>query len=226
MRELFSIKYARIAELWSIDSDLVFYIIRRYEKLYLQAIDDLKEKRMQLPPHFKDRRTEVEYIYDIVDGWIMEDIVCDAWLRPKLILKNPNIEIKVMGTNRDRVIQKYNPNSITTQPDLIFTIDGQEKRIELQMARKILTTGYDMKEGKVARAIREGNYFLWILIPTNEYFLIDAKNELNNLIAIPNPLWGGKMVYHIDYRFIHQIGGLGKISEPALLESTLFKLGL
>jgi hypothetical protein len=213
MREPFSKKYESLAAQWEIDEDLVFYILRRYEKLYLHSLEDLKTNRIQLPPHFKDRRSDEEYIYDIMDGWLMEDVVCDAWLRPRLLHKNPRIEIKVMGTNRDRVIQKFDPKAITTLPDLIFSLDGVEKRIELQMARKILPNGYDMKAGKVKRAISERNYFLWILIPTNEYFIIDPSTELNKISPIPNHLWGGKMVYHIDYELIDKIGGLGKIKD-------------
>ena len=93
------------------------------------------------------------------------------------------------------------------------------------MARKILPNGYDMKEGKVNRAIREGNYFLWILIPTNEYFIIDPSKELNTISPKPNPLWGGKMVYHIDYEFIDKIGGLGKIKD-SLSGMYMKKLGI
>ena len=107
MRVSFSKKYAQVASLWKIDNDLVFYIIRRYEKLYIQEIEKLKTEGMTLPKYFKDRRTDEEYIYDIMDGWLMEDIICDAWLRPRLLKINPKIDIKVMGTNRDRVIQKY-----------------------------------------------------------------------------------------------------------------------
>ncbi len=225
MRDLFSKKYANISSLWNMDSDLVFYIIRRYEKLFIQEIEKLKTEGMQLPKFFKDRRTDEEYIYDIIDGWVMEDIICDAWLRPKLIAKNPSIEIKVMGTNRDRVIQKYNPNAITTNPDLIFSLNGKEVKIELQMARKILQNGYDMKETKVKRAISDGNYFLWILIPTNQYFIIDTKKEIINITPTPNPLWGGKVVYHIDYEFINKIGGLGDMKNN-LSDFYFSKLGL
>jgi hypothetical protein len=225
MRSNFSTKYNQIPILWGIDKDLVFYIIRRYEKLYIQELENLKTEGMKLPKYFKDIRTDEEYIYDIIDGWLMEDIICDAWLRPRLIEINSNIEIKVMGTNRDRVIQKYNPYSITTNPDLIFTLNGSETKIELQMARRILNNGYDMKEAKVNRAIENGTYFLWILIPTNEYFIINTKKEIINITPAPNPSWGGKSVYHIDYNFINRIGGLGNMKSK-LNDFYLTKLGL
>lgn len=213
MRELFSKKYSQLSTLWNIDNDLVFYIIRRYEKLYIQEVENLKSDGMKLPKYFKDKRTDEEYIYDIMDGWLIEDIICDAWLRPRLLKENKNIDIKVMGTNRDRVIQKYNPNAITTNPDLIFSLNGKEIKIELQMARRTLPSGYDMKESKVKRAISEGYYFLWVLIPTNEYFIINAKKEIVNLSPRPNPLWGGKLVYHIDHEFIKKIGGLADMKK-------------
>lgn len=225
MRDSFSKKYAQIASLWNIDNDLLFYIIRRYEKLYIQEIEKLKTEGMNLPKYFKDTRTDEEYIYDIMDGWLMEDVICDAWLRPILLKINPKIKIEVMGTNRDRVIQKYNPNAITTNPDFIFSLNGKETKIELQMARKILSNGYDMKETKVNRAIQDGVYFLWILIPTNEYFIIDTKKDIVNIIPTPNPLWGGKIVYHIGYDFISKIGGLGKMNQ-GLSSFFVSKLGL
>ena len=42
MRDSFSKKYAQISSLWNIDNDLVFYIIRRYEKLFIQEVEKLK----------------------------------------------------------------------------------------------------------------------------------------------------------------------------------------
>ena len=130
MRVPISEKYSTLPNLWAIDQDLVLNIIRKYEKLFQSAQEDLKTNRFQLPAHFKDRRSDIEYIYDIMDGWLMEDIICHAWLKPQLKKINPNIEIKVMGTDRDRVIQKYNPKAITTEPDLIFSVGGEEKRID------------------------------------------------------------------------------------------------
>jgi hypothetical protein len=206
-REFFTKKYANLNAEWVIDSDILFYILRRYDKLLINELDNLKDNKIKLPKYFKDRRTDQEYLYDIIDGWVIEDVICDAWLRPRLLKINSDIEIKVMGTNRDRVIQKYDPKKITTNPDLIFSLDGKDTAIELQMARSTLINGYDMKVPKVQRAINENNFFLWIIIPENKYFIIEPKNEMQNLLPIANPLWGGKLVYHIDQNFIKKIGG-------------------
>ena len=206
-------KYSDLPDRWNIDKDIVFYILRRYEKLLISETEKLKSESMKLPKYFKDRRTDEEYIYDIIDGWAMEDIICDAWLRPRLLKINKDIEIKVMGTNRDRIIQKHTPSNITTNPDFIFSFKGKDVGIELQMARSELKNGYDMKDTKVQRAIKNGNYFLWVIIPNNEFFIIDPKKEMVNIKPQPNPLWGGKMVYHISQEFIKNIGGYSKMNE-------------
>ncbi len=213
IRDSFSKKYSGLPKRWNINSDIVFYILRRYEKLLNIEIEKLKSEEIKLPKYFKDRRTDEEYIYDIIDGWVMEDIICDAWLRPRLLKINSNLEIKVMGTNRDRVIQKYNANNITTNPDFIFTVDGKDIGIELQMARGVLKSGYDMKDTKVQRAIKNGSYFLWVIIPNDEFFIINPQKEMIGMPTQSNPLWGGKMVYHISNKFIEDIGGYSKMSE-------------
>jgi len=213
IRVSFLKKYSDLPDRWNIDKDIVFYILRRYEKLLISETEKLKSESMKLPKYFKDRRTDEEYIYDIIDGWAMEDIICDAWLRPRLLKINKDIEIKVMGTNRDRIIQKHTPSNITTNPDFIFSFKGKDVGIELQMARSELKNGYDMKDTKVQRAIKNGNYFLWVIIPNNEFFIIDPKKEMVNIKPQPNPLWGGKMVYHISQEFIKNIGGYSKMNE-------------
>lgn len=213
IRESFTKKYSDLPTRWNIDSDIVFYILRRYEKLLSSEIEKLKTEWMQLPKYFKDKRTDEEYIYDIIDWWVMEDIICDARLRPRLLKINKDIEIKVMGTNRDRVIQKYNSNNITTNPDFIFSIWWKDIGIELQMARSVLKNWYDMKDSKVQRAFQNWNYFLWVIIPNNEFFIINPQKEMNDMKPQANPLWWGKMVYHISQSFIENIGWYSKMNE-------------
>jgi hypothetical protein len=61
--------------------------------------------------------------------------------------------------------------------------------------------------------------------PTNQYFIIDTKKEIINITPTPNPLWGGKIVYHIDYEFINKIGGLDNMKNN-LSDFYFSKLGL
>lgn len=207
IRKNFIDKYERLSIDWNIDEQMVYYIIRRYEKLLLNEIEKLKSGNLKLPKYFKDIRTDDEYIYDIIDGWLIEDIICDAWFRNRILKSLPNAEIKIMGTNRDRIIQTYDSSKISTKPDFIFSNGLEDIRIELQMARKELPYGYDMKETKVQRAINENNLFLWIIIPSNSFFIIDPNKDLKGIIPKPNPYWGNKLVYHFDISLIKTFGG-------------------
>ncbi len=137
-RQPFTQKYADIATRWNIDSSIVVSILERYEVLLAQELEKLKTEKMSLPKFFRDKRTDEEYIYDIVDGWVMEDIISEAWLKSRLMKVNPNIVVQSTGTDSDRVIQKSNSKKITTLPDITFQLDDRDVHIELQMARKAI----------------------------------------------------------------------------------------
>ncbi|RJS73811.1 hypothetical protein CW714_02475 [Methanophagales archaeon] len=198
-RPLFEEKYANLPERWRVDEGLVSYIIRLYTKKLERALSLLVQgKRIKLSRFFADSRTDAEYIYDLIDGWLIEDVICDAWLKTRLEKVNPQIKVKHMGTNRDREIQFESAQKITTKPDFIYeTPSGREVHLELQMARQKMTV-FDMKESKVKRAIRDGNtIYLWILLPSDEYFFLDPK-IFEEKDAHSNPRWGGKKVYSIS----------------------------
>lgn len=206
-RRPFEKKYADLAKRWKISDEIVNYIVRRYTKKLEEETQRLKMEGIKLPRFFRDRRTDEEYVYDLIDGWLIEDIVCDAWLRSRLLSIDKAIEITYMGTNRDRTIQKYNQRKITTNPDFAYkTSTGKEIRIELQMARESRKEGYDMKESKVNRAKECGNIFLWVIIPEDVFFIIDPKSDLKGVDPIINPLWGGKMVYRLGPDKLAEIG--------------------
>ena len=121
-RRLFSEKYNDLDTRWNISKEILAYIIRRYEKLLVLEQEALKKGAIKLPKFFRDKRTDDEYLYDLIDGWLMEDIICDGWLKPKLLQINSDIEIKNMGTNRERVIQKSDSSKISTKPDILFSV--------------------------------------------------------------------------------------------------------
>jgi len=209
-RRPFEEKYKELPCRWNIKSDIVNYIVRRYTKKLNEEIKLLKEHKMKLPSFFRDRRSEEEYVFDLIDGWLVEDIVCDAWLRKRLLDVSKDIKITHMGTNRDRTLQKYNPRKITTEPDFIYlSPKGEEVKIELQMARKMRKEGYDMKESKVKRAVKNGHLFLWVLLPEDKYFVIDPAIELRGIKPMSNPLWGGKLVYRLAAEELQHVGLYG-----------------
>lgn len=198
-RRPFQEKYSDLPKRWKINDDLVNYIIRRYSKKLEEELQKLKVEGIKLPKFFRDKRTDEEYVYDLIDGWLIEDIICDAWLRSRLLKIDEKITIIHMGTNRDRTLQKFSPKNISTVPDFVYkTSCCKEIKIELQMARESRESkGYDMKESKVKRARKEGYLFLWVIIPEDSFFIINPLTDLNDIEPIINPSWGGKSVYRL-----------------------------
>lgn len=199
-RRPFHEKYADLPQRWGISDEIVNYIIRRYSKKLEMELRKLKTEKIGLSRFFRDKRTDEEYVYDLIDGWLIEDIICDGWLRNRLLQIDNQITILHMGTNRDRTLQKQHPKKITTAPDFIYrTSSGKEVSIELQMARENRdSSGYDMKESKIKRALRTKAIFLWIILQDDEFFFVDPSEDLKDVRPISNPLWGGKLVYRLS----------------------------
>lgn len=122
IRDSFIRKYASLSSQWGLDPDIVSNILSRYEDRLKIERENLRSAKMELPKYFKDVRTDDEYLYDILDGWLMEDIICEAWLRPQLLSRDPDATVELMGADSDRIIQKYDPKQITTEPDILCRI--------------------------------------------------------------------------------------------------------
>lgn len=195
-RRPFEEKYRDIPTRWKVSGDIIEYIIRRYTKKLEEELNMLSQVGFKLPKFFQDRRTDEEYVYDLIDGWLVEDIICDAWLRDRILSIDKTINITHMGTNRDRTLQKFNPREITTEPDFVYSTTSKTRvQIELQIARKARPRqGYDMKASKVNRARKSENIFLWVIIPEDSFFLLDPLTDITG-DPRPNLLWGGKEVY-------------------------------
>jgi len=194
-RQPFGVKYRNFARRWGVDESEADSIIRRHTERFEEVCERLRRgERLQLPRYFRDARSDEEYMYDLVDGWIVEDLVL-LWLRAKVREINPSVAIERAGANRTRQFEFRRARRITTEPDFRYTDkDGVERRIELQMAREVLEC-FDMKESKVKRALREGRtVFLWVLIPSDEYFFVDPA-VFRDREPKPNPRWGGKLTY-------------------------------
>ncbi|MEM2619359.1 MAG: hypothetical protein QW356_07780 [Candidatus Hadarchaeales archaeon] len=193
---------------------IVFELIEFYTVKLGEALLHIQSGgRVRLPKFFSDRRTDEEYIYDLLDGWLVEDIIYKGWLPSRLKKAFPNVQISLTGTDKDRVIELENPSKITTEPDFSYSVSTGFRRIELQMARTERDS-FDMKESKINRALREGNViYMWIIIPTDQYFLLDPK-VFEGKQPISNPAWGGKKVFRISRSEVEELGvGLFSLRE-------------
>jgi len=197
-RPPFEVKYKNIAQRWGIDESAVAAIIRRYTELFEEILEKIRRgEQLQLSRYYRDIRRPEEYAYDVVDGWIIEDLVGVVWLPTKVKEINPSVVVTRSGADRSREFVFKGTNRITTEPDFRYTDrHGVERKIELQMARRELKC-FDMKESKVERVLREGRIvYLWILLPSDEYFLVDPT-VFKSRKPEPNPRWGGKQTYKI-----------------------------
>ena len=174
-------KYQDLPDRWNIDKQSVNDIIRKYEHKLIEEL--ISDEPWRLDRHFRDNRTNDEYIYDLLEGEMIEEFVV-AWFTFK------GCDAKRVGTDSDGKIQRSNSRKITTKPDLLV----DNKYIEIQVSRKGRLSHYHVKETKGKKILNGLNSLMMIV--DNEYFVID-KELLLQCELRPNPAWGGKMCYEI-----------------------------
>jgi len=167
---------------WGIPEEVVNDIIMTaYDHLVREMLD---ETPLTISGHFKDHRTSDEYYADIIEGWLVEDMIV-AWFQAR------GRDVKPAGSDKDRVIQRTKGSKITTQMDLI----EDNRPIEIQMARQIYQV-YHVKKGKGDRLVRENGIVMFIIIPSDKFFEVNSEMILAAELK-PNPRWGGKECYWI-----------------------------
>jgi hypothetical protein len=146
----------------------------------------------------KDRRREEEFLSDLVKAWFMEDLFGE-WLRLHLSKEDPTIVIEGAGADKERkiVLGQIPIGKVTTEADFVVRSQGRSVKIELQYSTE-KRKSYDIKDSKIKRAVEEGNVkIIFVIKPTNEYFILDPKWVSETRTPIPNPRWGGKPTYNV-----------------------------
>lgn len=200
-------KYVTLPERWGIDEEKA----KRLMELYWLIFEQNKSLKIELPKDsFQDIRTDVEYIYDLIEGWLFEDIIFSLWLPRKIHSLYPNLYFKVLwaGSDRNRVLQSKDHKKITTKPDVMLVTQDSKVNIELQIARQPRMV-FDMKTTKVNRAkfSKIPTVFLWILVPSDSYFVLDP-NILEERFIRKNSSWGNKEVYSINIYQVKELCGI------------------
>ncbi len=198
--------YKKVPKKWGVkySKAKVQKIVTSYKEKLEEALKELNELRetRSFSPYMRDRRTPEEYIRDIIEGWLVEDLILQVWLTERLKelfpkKEYPNFKIVSTGADANRKIRftaKSIRQNVTTEADFELEIQGKTKFIELQFSRKERGS-YDMKEGKVKRAAKNNSLFLWYIQPSDTYFFVDPNWLMNNKEPKVNFLWGGKMTY-------------------------------
>jgi len=223
-RRPFNRKYSDLFRHWNLDDATVTGLLRQFDERLRKETDRLKTQPFAIDKYFWDRRTTSEYLYDLIDAWLIEELVANVWLKQRLKEMNVNISLELNGTDKNRLVEKNINENISTEPDLLLKWENRSQPVELQMARRELKNGYDMKETKVKHAQRLHSLFLWIVLPRSEFFIINPIHDLTGILPFENKAWGGKRVYRISQEKIKSLGYY-KMSK-IFTEDILTKLGM
>jgi len=179
--ETFYEKYKNIYKDWSIDKDEVKKIL---DTSVLRLVNELlDETPWTLNRFFRDTRTNEEYLYDLIEGTLFEELLV-LWYRTN------GHTAKRIGSDADNKIIRSGKTKITTSADL--EVDG--KLVEVQVSRQGVRDKYHIKLSKGNRILKGLNTLIFIV--NNNYFIV-GKEEITKAPIIRNPCFGGKECYEI-----------------------------
>lgn len=168
---------------------------------------------------------------DVAQSYFFDELYYDS----ELEMKNIKTEI-----NEVIVFTKIPKNSIkipvaggkTYSPDFAYVLKFKDGKQKLNFIVETKDVGSDdgLREEEKAKIKHAEKFFGGqVKIEFKTQFtnnkIVDLIKEIINITPTPNPLWGGKVVYHIDYEFINKIGGLGDMKNN-LSDFYFSKLGL
>jgi hypothetical protein len=198
-------EYIEIAKRWGLEEEIIEKIVIKNRDLlsfWLREAEKFKQKypmKSLFPKFLRDVRTDEEYIRDIVEGWLIEDLIF-VWLQHKISKLDSKASIEMSGTDKSRKIIFGTQKGITTKPDIKVTFsNGKVVYIEFQSARKKLYA-FDMKKDKVENILKKDRpkfIFLWWDKVRNKYFILKPTELITKVKPTPNPLWGGKETYRV-----------------------------
>ena len=188
-RIAYSQKYKGINKRWGLPTRQTNQIIRAAEG---QLIDEiLDDTPLRISNWFRDKRTDHEYYYDLIEGRIIEDLLV-LWFKTK------GFEAVRMGTDADNKIERSKGKKITTSPDLLVN----NKLVEVQVSRQGRRHKYHIKDNK-AKKVWSGESVLMFVV--DDDYLVVLPETIDPADMEYNMLWGGKKCYCVrpseqDYR--------------------------
>ena len=196
-RTPFSHKFKHLATDFNLDSKKLHRFLQKYEIKYVKAVKEMESKKHDFNFGLSDNRTTREYIYDLCEGWIMEDILALV-LKRELKDQNPNINLELNGcevSEEGREIYWSNLK-VSSQADLIIKSGAKKIKVEVQFANNDLKV-YNIKETKVHQAKKDKALILVFSLALKKCFFINPNNpkDLEKGSLIRNEAWGGKETY-------------------------------
>ena len=180
-RIYFNDKYKNLHEEWNISKSGITEILNKYGRKLVEEL--VSDEPWTISEYFKDNRTTEEYIYDLLEGEMIEEFVCQ-WFTER------GCDARRIGSDANGKVIRTGQRKITTKPDLL--VDGEQ--IEIQISRNGRLPNYHVKEVKGKRILDGQNTLMMIV--GKEYFNIDSTLLCKCKLA-PNYCWGNKMCYFV-----------------------------
>lgn len=175
-RIAYSLKYKDIYNRWGLPEGPTHHLIQKAEQRLIEEI--INPEPLKLPTSFRDIRTDQQYIYDLFDGQLQEELIV-LWLEAQ------GYEAKKSGCDKDFTLFRDKVKRINSSADL--TVNG--KQIEIQMSRQGKRHKYHIKYHK-AEHILNGRYTLLFIV--GDQYLIVNSNNIDMTDVEYNFAYGGK----------------------------------
>lgn len=207
-RQPFSEKFSHVAPQFQIDSDKLQKFLVGYEEKYHKALQEIKEGTFTT--NLMDHRSTAEYLYDLCEGWLMEDLIS---FQIKELSKGL-FSVKLNGCEVSDKGRNVRTAKISAKSDLVIKGPGRTQKLEIQFNNK-LRKFYDIKETKIRQAQKEQSLIFVYSLPQGSGFLLDPLSpmHLQSGQLRSNPGWGGKMAYRFAQESINSLGGFMPLSE-------------
>jgi len=181
-RIAFSTKYKDLHKQWNLPRNKVNKIICVKEQQLVNEILDNRE--FDISNFYRDNRDDHEYVYDILEGRLMEEILV-------LFFEEKGFTVSKAGSDSDDVIHRSKGEKITTKPDL--NVNGIN--IEVQFSTMGRRDFYHIKKGKGNRVLKGQNIVMFVV--DNTYIII-TKDNLAGCPVKPNGAWFMKECYWFE----------------------------
>lgn len=208
-RIAFSSKFKNLSQVFQIQPSSLSDFLKGYELQYQSAVKEMQDEKFSF--NLRDNRTVSEYLYDLCEGWIMEDLI--AWKIQQLLSEKGNYQVKLNGCEVSQSGRKIITTKINSKSDLVV-VGNTEQKLEIQFANADRSS-YDIKENKVKQAKKEKALIFVYSLPLSQGFLVDALSPVHMRVAqlISNPGWGGKQAYRFSKQDIPSLGGFISVQE-------------
>ena len=201
-RSPYSNKYKDLANNLGLRPAQVNKIISKYEQRFsTDSNDPIIIEHLSKAKYRKDLRTAQQYLYDLLDGWLIEDCMF-LWLKSRVKKIDPKAKVSIICSDKDRVVR---PSGVSSDPDFLVKLsNGESKKIELKTGTKLLNE-INLKKSSMLK----GTLFLFYFLKENKHFFLNVPIE-------PNRRWGGKMCMAFTQDKIINDIGLREMTTPNL----------